>query len=138
MEYMQLQHNTTEINFRNPSTGELCIVLPGQALYESRTGYIIILKISDSRESMILQLLPRTVSNRYRNRAIAEVGKTFISAFSAGFLDDLTGAALEKMADLTLPSVADGLSNATASQKFGYYDIQTKDLVFDFPIRLAL
>jgi hypothetical protein len=137
MDHIQLQHNTTEISFRDSSTGESFVVPPGQALYEPQTGYIVVLKISDGRKTMILQLLPRTVSNHNRNRAIAEVGNVLVSAFSAGFLDDLTGAVLEKISALSLSSAADGLSNATASQKFGYYNVQTQDLVFDFPIRLS-
>ena len=117
MVHMQLQYNTTEISFRNPSTGELFTVPPGQALYEPQTGYIVILKILDGGDSMILQLLPRTESKHYRNRAIAEVGNAFANALSVGFLDDITGAVFEKIADLTLPAVADVLSNATAKSK---------------------
>jgi hypothetical protein len=135
---MQLQHNTTEISFYNPSTGDSFVVLPGNALYNPQTGYIVILKISDGKKIVMLQLLPRTESHHYRNRAIAEAVKAVASALSAGFLDEITGAAFGKMTDLTLPAVADAVSDATASQKFGYYDMQTKDLVFDFPIRLAL
>ncbi|NJR63615.1 MAG: hypothetical protein HC769_35460 [Cyanobacteria bacterium CRU_2_1] len=91
MSQIHLEPNTTKIVFRNPPpNGEVLYILPGEALYDSATGYIHILKNDSINDPILLQLLPIKVPQTERNRAIAKVGSVLLSAFGIDFLRKTT------------------------------------------------
>ncbi|MEH2149446.1 hypothetical protein [Nostoc sp.] len=141
MNQIHLEPNMTKIIFRDPPpNGKAFTILPGEALYNSVTGYIHILKSNDVGDPILLQLLPIKVAQIHRNRAIAKVATTIISAFGIDFFDDdnrykVTNFFFNKAVDLSSPALADVISVMTAREEgFGYYDMKTKELIFGFAI----
>ncbi len=141
MSQIHLEPNTTKIVFRDPPpNGEALYILPGEALYDSATGYIHILKNNSINDPILLQLLPIKVPQTERNRAIARVGSVLLSAFGIDFfeednLNEVASFLFDESVNISFNALADVISVMTAkTEGLGYYNMKTKELVFGFPI----
>ncbi|MBE9002735.1 hypothetical protein IQ274_32275 [Nostoc sp. LEGE 12447] len=134
---MQLLPNTTTIHVKVPSSNESFFIPPGEALYDPETGYIHFLKSTDNKNPMLLQLLPRKIQQTHRNRSIAKVMTTLISVFGVN-INELVDFLFDEGIERAGPVLADVISSVTAKEELGYYNMQTKELALDFPIRISL
>ncbi|NES18637.1 MAG: hypothetical protein F6K41_06825 [Symploca sp. SIO3E6] len=141
MNQIQLYHNTTTVNFLHPNGGTVSIP-PGEALYDPVTGYIHILKSSDPNDPMLLQLFPIKKTQHEKNRAIARVASALVSVLGIDFVEndnvnELVDFVFDESVSFSLNNIADVISNMTAETiGLGYYDMKTKELVWNFPIQI--
>jgi hypothetical protein len=139
----QLQTNKIEFSFVDPQNNTKYIVAPGDALYDSKTGYInflILRNLKSQKSPMFLKLFSQKVASVHRNLAILKIATTVIESMF-GFdvlLSENDNELIDYLGDQGINYLGKGaaiaFSLATAREELRYYDAQTGKCVFNFVI----
>ncbi|NJO99221.1 MAG: hypothetical protein HC764_27175 [Pleurocapsa sp. CRU_1_2] len=136
--------NQLPLTFINPQNNQPITIASGDALYNPQTSFIhffVIRNLLNQRNPISLQLCSQKIAPVERNRSIAGALTTLLGVF-IGFdeLLECQSEAVDFIFDTGFDFMGRGAANvvslATAKEDLAYYDMQTKQRVFNFPIYL--